>query len=101
MTDDQQADIYRAQRATTLLADPMMAEALAAIRNGVRDAFFDLPTEAVTQRELLHQMDKARQHFENIFRAHVMGGFVSRETIESEEKAAEYLAMIQEKVRTR
>lgn len=104
MSDDPTPEdfaIARAARARVILEDPMVAEALAAIREGVRDLFFELPPEAAAQRERLHMLDRARQQFEAVFRAHLLGGLVARDALLSEQQAAQALAAIQERVKGR
>lgn len=46
-TRQDEAAVHRAARAQTILTDPMVQDALAFVRDQVRDAFFDLdPADA-------------------------------------------------------
>jgi hypothetical protein len=99
--DREQFDIARADRASTILEEPMVAEALSALKTGVRDLFFETPAEAAEQRERLHLLDRARQHFETVFRIHIMGGAVARDSLMSDVAAADALAAIQQRAKER
>lgn len=79
----------------------MVAEALAAIRDGTRDMFFSLPAEAAAQREQLHLLDRARQHFEAIFRLHLQTGAIAQDVLLSEQQAERALAGIHAMVKGR
>lgn len=104
MTDTTQTDqaaVHRAARAQALLTDPMVQDALAFVRDQVRDAFFDLELSDPGARERLLLMDRARQQFERVFTAHLMDGSVARDLLLSEELAAQHLAAIQQRVKER
>lgn len=100
-THSDQAAMHRAARAEAILGDPMVKDALAFVRDQVRDAFFDLELTDPGARERLLLMDRARQQFERVFSAHLMDGSVVRELLLSEEKAAQHLAAIQQRVKER
>lgn len=70
--------IYRGEQAARIMAEPLVIEALAAIKANVRDLFFELKPEQAGSREMLHLMDRARQQFENVFRLHIAGMTVSK-----------------------
>lgn len=78
--------IRRADAAARIMADPMVIEALAAIKANVRDLFFELGSEQAQQREMLHLMDRARQQFEHVFALHIQGGEVSRHDLLNDAK---------------
>lgn len=104
MTDTTHSDhaaLHRAARAEALLGDPMVKDALAFVRDQVRDAFFDLELSDPGARERLLLMDRARQQFERVFTAHLMDGSVARDLLLSEELAAQHLAAIQQRVKER
>lgn len=91
----------RASRAEQILADPLVAEVLQAMRSAIVDAFFATPAEAVEMRERLHLMDRARQQFEGAFRALVLGAQIQAMERSAEQAAADALAEIQQRVKER
>lgn len=100
-THSDQAALHRAARAQTILTDPMVQDALAFVRDQVRDAFFDLELTDPGARERLLLMDRARQQFERVFTAHLMDGSVARAQLLSDDLAAQHLAAIQQRVKER
>ena len=94
-------DVARAVRAKAILSDPMVQDALATLKSAVRDLFFETPPEAVEQREQLHLLDRARQHFESVFTAHILGGEVARASLLDDAQAEQALAAIQQRVKER
>lgn len=94
-------DVARAVRAQAILSDPMVQEALGTLKSAVRDLFFDTPPEAMEQRERLHLLDRARQHFESVFTAHILGGEVARASLLDDAQAGQALAAIQQRVKER
>lgn len=89
-------DISRGERARALMSDPMVQEAFANLKTAVRDLFFELPAEAAEQRERLHMVDRARQHFESIFTIQIFNGQLERDQLLSDiaaEDAAEAARM--------
>lgn len=100
-THSDQAAMHRAARAESILGDPMVKDALAFVRDQVRDAFFDLELSDPGARERLLLMDRARQQFERVFTAHLMDGSVARAQLLSDDLAAQHLAAIQQRVKER
>ena len=100
-THSDQAAMHRAARAESILGDPMVKDALAFVRDQVRDAFFDLELTDPGARERLLLMDRARQQFERVFAAHLMDGSVARAQLLSDDLAAQHLAAIQQRVKER
>lgn len=100
-THSDQAAMHRAARAESILGDPMVKDALAFVRDQVRDAFFDLELTDPGARERLLLMDRARQQFERVFTAHLMDGSVARAQLLSDDLAAQHLAAIQQRVKER
>jgi len=104
MTDsnhNDQAALHRAARAEAILGDPMVKDALACIRDSVRDSFFEIdPADAGAHQRLL-LVDRARQQFERVFTAHLMDGSVARAQLLSDDLAAQHLAAIQQRVKER
>ncbi len=100
-THNDQAALHRAARAEAILGDPMVKDALAFVRDKVRDAFFDLELTDPGARERLLLMDRARQQFERVFTAHLMDGSVARAQLLSDDLAAQHLAAIQQRVKER
>ena len=94
-------DVARAVRAQAILSDPMVQEALAALKSAVRDLFFETAPEAAAQREQLHLLDRARQHFESVFTTHILSGDVARASLLDDAQAAQALADIQQRVKER
>lgn len=99
MNDQQRAQIARADQARRILEDPFVIQALEAIKTGIRDQMFDLPVEAVEQREKLFLMDKMRAQFVNIFALALHGAEVTRYELDQERYVAERLNSIQERAR--
>lgn len=85
MSDDTRQHESRAQRAEQIMSDPLVIEALATVRDSVRDLFFALPSEHKDAREMLHLMDRARQQFEGVFRLLIAGASVDRHELLEEE----------------
>lgn len=105
MTDDQDRidaarlqAINRGERAAAILNDPLVQEALQAVRDGVRDLFFATPPEAAQQREFLHLMDRARQQFEGVFTLLIAGAEVSRYELTEEAHTKARAASINERI---
>lgn len=92
--------IYRAEQARRVMQDPMVREALDTIKTAVRDQVFDLPVEAIEQREKLVLMDKMRQQFEKYFELALSGGEVARRDLLNEQHTAMRLDAIRERARS-
>lgn len=102
MTDDQAREISRGEHAARILSDPLVQEALAQIRDKVRDAFFGLPIDAPgvdEQRARLVMLDKMRQQFEGVFAALMGGAEVARQELLMEENVKAKAAAVLERVR--
>lgn len=86
--------IYRGERAAAIMADPLVSEALATIKEQTRALFFELKPEAAQQREFLHLMDRARQQFENYFLLLINEATVEKAEIMAEDHAKARLESI-------
>lgn len=93
--------IHRADRAQRILDDDLVIEALQTIKTQTQALFFELPSNAASEREYLHLLDKARQQFENLFKLIIAGGEVSKYELMAEEQTKARLAAIQDRVRQR
>ena len=100
MSESREQAMYRAAQAQRIVADPMVREALDTIKTAIRDQVFDLPVEAVEQREKLVLMDKMRQQFELYFELALSGGEVARRDLLAEEHTQSRLDAIREKARS-
>lgn len=104
MTEDEQIDtaplhaINQGERARAVLSDPLVQKALEALRDGVRDAFFETPADAAQRREFLHLMDRARQQFEGAFRLLIHGAEVSKFELTEEAHTRARLESINERI---
>ena len=92
------SEIAKGERAKQLLEDPLMVEALAAIKENVRGLFFDLPSESREQREFLHLMDKARQQFETCLKLHIYGMQIEKSELLAKEHAEARLEAVRRRV---
>jgi len=79
--------IAKGQHAERILTDPLVVEALTAIKNNVQSLFFELDGNAAKEREFLHLMDRARQQFELVFRLHISGLEVAKAELMQREHA--------------
>jgi hypothetical protein len=93
--------IHRAEHAQRILSDDLVKEALETLKTQTQALFFELPSNAASEREYLHLMDKARQQFENLFKLIVAGGEVSKFELMAEEHTKARVAAIQDRVRQR
>lgn len=100
MNDQQRMQIARAEHADRILNDPLVMEAFQAIEKVIRDQVFDLPIEAVEQREKLVLMDKSRQQFVNLFELAVRGGEVTRYELAAEANTKARIQAIREQARS-
>jgi hypothetical protein len=99
MNDQQRAQLARAEQARRIIEDPVVVDALAMIKNAIRDQVFDLPVEAHEQREKLIMMDKARAQFETIFTMAVFGAEVTEYELTAQREAEARLDAIREQAR--
>lgn len=90
--------IHRGERARAILTDPLVQEALRAIREGVRDTFFATPHDAAQQREFLHLMDRARQQFEGVFTLLIAGAEVSQYELTEEAHTKARLEAVNQRI---
>ena len=93
--------MYRGDRAKVLLEDPMVQEALNAMKVSVREQMFTLPIEAREQRDFLFLMDKARQQFERCFEVLIQGAQIHRAEIAQEAQMQSRLDGLREQTRNR
>lgn len=100
MNDQQRMQIARAEHADRILNDPLVMEAFQAIEKAIRDQVFDLPIEAVEQREKLVLMDKSRQQFVNLFELAIRGGEVTRYELAAEANTKARIQAIREQARS-
>lgn len=100
MNDQQRMQIARAEHADRILNDPLVMEAFQTIKKVIRDQVFDLPMEAVEQREKLVLMDKSRQQFMNLFELAVRGGEVTRYELAAEANTKARIQAIREQARS-
>jgi ABC-type thiamine transport system ATPase subunit len=100
VNDQQRMQIARAEHADRILNDPLVMEAFQAIEKAIRDQVFDLPIEAVEQREKLVLMDKSRQQFVNLFELAVRGGEVTRHELAAEANTKARIQAIREQARS-
>lgn len=99
MNDQQRMQIARAEHADRILNDPLVMEAFQTIEKVIRDQVFDLPMEAVEQREKLVLMDKSRQQFMNLFELAIRGGEVPRYELTAEANTKARIQAIREQAR--
>ena len=100
-TRQDEAAVHRAARAQTILTDPMVQDALAFVRDQVRDAVFALDPADAGARARLLLVDRARPPFARGVPAHLMDGSVARAQLLSDDLAAQHLAAIQQRVKER
>jgi len=100
VNQNQSEAMYRAESARRVMDDPMVREALETIKAVVRDQVFDLPSEAIEQREKLVMLDKMRQQFERFFEIAIHGGEVARYELDMERNTQTRLDAIREKARS-
>jgi hypothetical protein len=100
VNDQQRMQIARAEHADRILNDPLVMEAFQTIEKAIRDQVFDLPIEAVEQREKLVLMDKSRQQFVNLFELAVRGGEVTRYELAAEANTKARIQAIREQARS-
>lgn len=100
MNDQQRMQIARAEHADRILTDPLVMEAFQTIEKAIRDQVFDLPIEAVEQREKLVLMDKSRQQFMNLFELAIRGGEVTRYELAAEANTKARIQAIREQARS-
>lgn len=94
-------EIHRGERAKAILEDPMVKDALEAIKAGIRDQVFVLPIEAREQREYLIMMDKARQQFERCFELLMQGAEIHKAELAQEAQMATRLEAARQMARQR
>ena len=99
MNDQQRMEIARAERASTILNDAMVQEALKTIEAAIRDQVFALPIEAREQRDQLVMMDKMRQQFVRWFEIAINAGEVTKYELLAEQNAQAKLDAIREQAR--
>lgn len=99
MNDTQAVDITRGERARRILGDEMVQEALATVKQAIRDQMFELPIEAAKQREFLAMMDKARVQFEGWFELALAGEQIARLELDAERQAQGQIDKIKERMR--
>jgi hypothetical protein len=71
---DLQNDIDRAGNAARLLTDPLLAEALQAIRNEVVRTWVDCPARDQEGKEALWQLARTADKFETLLRGYIESG---------------------------
>lgn len=99
MTEQQAQDLSRGEHARRILGDEMVQEALATVKQAIRDQMFELPIEAAKQREFLAMMDKARAQFEGWFAQALAGEQISRLELDAERQAQGQIEKVKERVR--
>lgn len=99
MNDQQRMEIARAERASMILNDAMVQEALKTIEAAIRDQVFALPIEAREQRDQLVMMDKMRQQFVRWFEIAINAGEVAKYELLAEQNAQAKLDAIREQAR--
>lgn len=99
MNDQQRRQIARAERASTILNDAMVQEALQTIESAIREQVFALPIEAREQRDQLVMMDKMRQQFVRWFEIAINAGEVTKYELLAEQNAQAKLEAIREQAR--
>lgn len=100
MNEQQRLQIARAEHADRILNDPFVMEAFQTIEKVIRDQVFDLPMEAVEQREKLVLMDKSRQQFMNLFELAIRGGEITRHELTAEANTQARIQAIREQARS-
>lgn len=93
--------LHRGEHAKRILEDSLVREALDTIKTQTQALFFELPSQASSEREFLHLMDRARQQFENYFRILIAGADVHKHEIMAEEHMQSRMAAIQARARDR
>ena len=93
--------MHKAEQARLILDNDLVKFALDQIKTETQALFFQLPSQAREEREMLHLMDRARQQFENVFRVLISAGEVSRYELLDEQHTAARLEAINERVRSR
>lgn len=93
--------LHRGEHAKRILEDSLVREALETIKRETQGMFFALPSQASSEREFLHLMDRARQQFENYFQILIAGATVHRSEILAEDQMQARMDAIQARVRDR
>lgn len=88
-------DIARAERAQSILGDPLVAEVLRAMADATAAQFFSTPSDRFEDLRALHMFDAARRQFESAFRALITGGQV----VAADRHVAAAMAEAEERIR--
>ncbi|MCT9125403.1 hypothetical protein [Cupriavidus gilardii] len=99
MDDQARFEIDRGDRAKRILEDPLVVEALAAIKQGAVDAWVATDGRDVEAREYLHRFLKAVGRFEAVFASYIQTGELQRKYIEQEEERKSIMQRTLERIR--
>ena len=77
----------RAERAKQLMADPLLAQSLVAIRTGLIDAWSRTPIKDQDMRERIWGIYVAAGKFEDLLRSHIESGKFAEATLAAEQQA--------------
>lgn len=92
------AEIARADRAKLILEDPMVVEALTAMRDHIMQAWQESPARDKEGREELFRYMKVIGQFESVFRAHIETGALAAHQLRTEEERNSVLARLRDKL---
>ncbi|TSP11445.1 hypothetical protein [Cupriavidus campinensis] len=92
------AEIARAERAKLILEDPMVAEALTAMRDHIMQAWQESPARDKEGREELFRYIKVIGQFESVFRTHIETGALAAHQLRTEEERNSVLARLRDKL---
>ncbi len=95
MTPD--SEVHRANRAEQILNDPLVKEALDAIRDRIIEEWRACPVKDVELREKLWMMFNMHHRFVDAMREHIDTGKLAKATIAEEAKRREYKQWLKER----
>jgi hypothetical protein len=92
------AEIARADRAKMILEDPMVVEALTAMRDHIMQAWQESPARDKEGREELFRYIKVIGQFESVFRTHIETGALAAHQLRTEKERNSVLARLRDKL---
>jgi len=97
--DDRSAEqIARAQRAKLILEDPLVVEAMDAIRSHLRQAWESSPARDKEGREELYRYMRVAANFEAAFRTHIESGEIAAHQLRAEEEQKTLMERLRDKL---
>lgn len=100
LSPDLREQFNRAEEAARIMAQPMVVDALAAIEQGIFDAWAD-PHLTLEQREELNRLIQAHRRFVSVFETHLKDGELARHELGLPVEQQSFFQRIKQRIKER